>query len=99
MNRPELAHAQRMGEHPVRRLRRMLADLDHVIDAVTQVIRQTRVRLAGETPSAKTQGACMGLLMLKCAVDNQTVSTRPVEDPVEALAGIRAMIALVRSSH
>jgi len=44
-----------MGERPVKRLRRMLADLAHLIDAVTQVIRQTRVRLAGETPAGKTR--------------------------------------------
>ena len=34
-----LVNAQRMGERPVRRLRRMLADLAHLLDAVTQVIR------------------------------------------------------------
>ncbi len=39
----------------MRRLRRMLADLAHLIDAVTQVIRQTRVRLAGEIPAGKTR--------------------------------------------
>jgi IS5 family transposase len=50
-----LANAKRMGERPVRRLRRILADLAHLIDAVTQVIAQTRLRLAGETPAAKTR--------------------------------------------
>ena len=50
-----LSNAQRMGERPVRRLRRMLADLAHLIDAVTQVIRQTRVRLSGEIPAGKTR--------------------------------------------
>ena len=51
-----LVNAQRMGERPVKRLRlrRMLADLDHLIDAVTQVIRQTRARLAG-APAGKTR--------------------------------------------
>jgi transposase, IS5 family len=38
-----LVNAQRMGERPVRRRRRMLADLAHLIDAVTEVIHQTSV--------------------------------------------------------
>lgn len=50
-----LVNAQRMGDRPVRRLRRMLADLGHLLDAVTQVIAQTRIRLSGETPAAKTR--------------------------------------------
>ena len=50
-----LVNAQRMGERPVKRLRRMLADLAHLIDAVSQVIRQTRVRLAGEIPAGKSR--------------------------------------------
>jgi transposase, IS5 family len=50
-----LVNAQRMGDRPVRRLRRMLADLGHLLDAVTQVIAQTRIRLSGETPPAKTR--------------------------------------------
>ncbi len=50
-----LDNAQRMGERPVRRLRRMLADLAHLLDAVTQLIRQTRVRLAGEVPASKSR--------------------------------------------
>lgn len=43
-------NARRAGDRPVRRLRRMLADLDYLIDAVGQIIAQTRLRLAGETP-------------------------------------------------
>ena len=50
-----LSNAQRVADRPVRRLRRILADLAHVIDAVTQVIAQTRLRLAGETPPGKTR--------------------------------------------
>jgi IS5 family transposase len=50
-----LVNAQRMGERPVHRLRRMLADLGHLLDAVAQVIVQTRLRLAGETPPGKTR--------------------------------------------
>ncbi len=50
-----LANARRGGDRPVKKLRFMLADLAHLIDAVTQVIRQTRVRLAGETPAGKTR--------------------------------------------
>jgi transposase, IS5 family len=50
-----LVNAQRMGDRPVKRLRRMLADLAHLIDAVSQVIQQTRVRLAGEIPAGKTR--------------------------------------------
>lgn len=33
----------------------MLADLDHVLDALGQIIAQTRLRLAGETPPGKTR--------------------------------------------
>ena len=50
-----LINARRVADRPVRRLRQMLADLAHVIDAVTQVIAQTRLRLAGEIPSGKTR--------------------------------------------
>lgn len=50
-----LVNAKRMGERPVRRLRRMLADLAHLLDAVTQVIAQTRLRIAGQVPPAKTR--------------------------------------------
>jgi IS5 family transposase len=50
-----LVNARRQGERPVRRLRRMLADLAHLLDAVTQVIAQTRLRLAGEVPPGKTR--------------------------------------------
>ena len=50
-----LANARRMGDRPVRRLRQMLADLAQVIDAVAQVIAQTRMRLAGEVPPGKTR--------------------------------------------
>jgi IS5 family transposase len=50
-----LANARRMSDRPVRCLRRMLADLAYVIDAVGQVIAQTRLRLAGEIPSGKTR--------------------------------------------
>ena len=50
-----LTNARRAGERPVRRLRRMLADLDHVLDALGQIIAQTRLRLAGDTPPGKTR--------------------------------------------
>lgn len=50
-----LANARRVGDRPVRRLRRMLADLEHVLDALGQIIAQTRLRLAGETPPGKTR--------------------------------------------
>jgi IS5 family transposase len=50
-----LANATRVADRPVRRLRRMLADLAHLIEAVGQLIAQTRLRLAGETPPAKTR--------------------------------------------
>lgn len=50
-----LANARRMGDRPVRRLRQMLADLAGVIDAVAQVVAQTRMRLAGEVPPGKTR--------------------------------------------
>jgi hypothetical protein len=35
----------------------MLADLEHVIDALGQIIAQTRLRLAGETPPGCTRRA------------------------------------------
>jgi transposase, IS5 family len=50
-----LVNARRGGERPVKKLTFMLADLAHVIDGVEQVIVQTRQRLAGETPAAKTR--------------------------------------------
>ena len=39
----------------MRRFRRMLADLEHLLDALPQIIAQTRLRLAGETPPGKTR--------------------------------------------
>jgi transposase, IS5 family len=50
-----LANARRVGDRPVRRLRRMLGDLEHVLDALGQIIAQTRLRLAGATPPGKTR--------------------------------------------
>jgi len=50
-----LVNARRAGDRPVRRLRQILADLDHLLDAVAQVIAQTRLRLAGHTPAGKTR--------------------------------------------
>lgn len=50
-----LVNAKGVADRPVRRLRRMLADLEHLIDALGQIIAQTRLRLAGETPPGKTR--------------------------------------------
>jgi len=50
-----LANARRAGDRLVRRLRRMLADLEHLLDALAQIIAQTRLRLVGEVPSSKTR--------------------------------------------
>ena len=50
-----LVNARRVADRPVRRLRRMLADLAHLLDAVIQIITQTRQRLAGEVPPSKTR--------------------------------------------
>jgi len=50
-----LVNAKRVADRPVRRLRRMLADLEHLLDALARVIAQTRLRLAGETPPGKTR--------------------------------------------
>lgn len=50
-----LANAKRSRHKPIRRLRRMLADLDATIEAVEQIITQTRLRVAGETPPGKTR--------------------------------------------
>jgi IS5 family transposase len=48
-------NAKRVADRPVKRLRRMLADLEHLLDALAQIIAQTRLRLAGETPPGKTR--------------------------------------------
>lgn len=50
-----LANAARVADRPVRRLRRMLADLEHLLDAVAQIIAQTRQRIAGDVPASKTR--------------------------------------------
>jgi transposase, IS5 family len=50
-----LANAKRVAGRPVRRLRQMIADLEHLLKALGQVIGQTRLRLAGEVPLAKTR--------------------------------------------
>lgn len=50
-----LTNAKRAGDRPVRRLRVMLADLEHLLEALDQIITQTRQRLAGQTPRAKTR--------------------------------------------
>jgi IS5 family transposase len=50
-----LANAKRVADRPVRRLRQMLADLGHLLDALGQIIAQTRLRLAGDTPPASTR--------------------------------------------
>ena len=50
-----LRNAKRMQGRPIKRLRRMLADLETVIEAVDQIIAQTRLRLAGEVPAGKTR--------------------------------------------
>ena len=50
-----LTNAKRVAGRPVHRLRAMIADLEHLLDAVGQIITQTGLRLAGETPPAKTR--------------------------------------------
>jgi IS5 family transposase len=50
-----LVNARRVVDRPVRRLRWMLADLEHLLDALGQIITQTRLRLAGDTPPGKTR--------------------------------------------
>jgi len=50
-----LVNAKRVRGRPIKRLRRMLADLEHVLDALSQIIAQTRLRLAGQTPPGKTR--------------------------------------------
>jgi IS5 family transposase len=50
-----LTNAKRVGDRPVRRLRQMLADLEHLLDALARVIAQTRLRLAGDTPPGSTR--------------------------------------------
>jgi IS5 family transposase len=50
-----LTNAKRVAGRPVRRLRQMIADLEHLLGALGQVITQTRLRLAGEIPPAKTR--------------------------------------------
>ncbi len=50
-----LRNARRMRDRPIKRLRRMLADLDAAIEAVAQIIAQTRLRLSGVTPAGKSR--------------------------------------------
>jgi IS5 family transposase len=50
-----LLNAKRVSDRPVKRLRRMLADLGHLIDALAQIVAQTRQRLAGAMPAGKTR--------------------------------------------
>ncbi len=50
-----LKNAKLVEDRPVRRLRSMLADLEHLIDAVAQIITQTSLRLAGVMPESKTR--------------------------------------------
>jgi IS5 family transposase len=50
-----LLNAKRVSDRPVKRLRQVLADLGHLLDAVTQIIAQTRQRLAGDMPASKTR--------------------------------------------
>ena len=50
-----LVNGRRVAGRPIRRLRRMLADLGHLLEVVNQIIDQTRIRLAGEVPSSKTR--------------------------------------------
>ena len=50
-----LQNAKRMKDRPIKRLRRMLADLGAAIDAVGQIIAQTKLRLSGLTPPAATR--------------------------------------------
>jgi transposase, IS5 family len=48
-------NARRARDRPVRRLRQWIADLDDLLDAVDQIIAQTRIRLAGDTPDSSTR--------------------------------------------
>lgn len=50
-----LVNAKRVAERPVRRLRQMLGDLEHLLDALARVVAQTRQRVAGDTPPGKTR--------------------------------------------
>jgi len=50
-----LANAKRVADRPVRRLRRMLADLEHLLDTLARIVAQTRLRLAGDTPPGRTR--------------------------------------------
>jgi IS5 family transposase len=50
-----LANAKRVAGRPVKRLRRMLADLEHLLEALSDITVQTRIRLAGDTPPSKAR--------------------------------------------
>lgn len=50
-----LLNAKRFSDRPIKRLRRMLADLAHLLDALEQIVAQTRMRLAGDMPAGKTR--------------------------------------------
>lgn len=50
-----MTNARRGGDLPLKRKVVILAELAHVIDATAQIVDQTRVRLAGQTPVGKTR--------------------------------------------
>jgi IS5 family transposase len=50
-----LRNARRTSHRPMRRRRQILADLGHLVDALAQIIDQTRLRLGGETPPGATR--------------------------------------------
>lgn len=50
-----LRNAKRVRDRPIKRLRRMLADLDAAIAATEQIIAQTQLRIDGVTPAASTR--------------------------------------------
>jgi len=50
-----LRNAKRTRDRPIKRLRGMLADLDAAIEAVEQIIAQTRLRLTGVYPAGSTR--------------------------------------------
>lgn len=50
-----LRNGRRTRHRTIKRLRRMLADLDAAIAAVEQIIAQTRLRISGVTPTSATR--------------------------------------------
>jgi hypothetical protein len=76
-----LINARRVAGRPVRRLRRMLADLAHVIDAVEQIIAQTRRVSLHDSDARPIRNGSLA---------TPTSSVTPARSPTTATASLSA---------